>query len=84
MKNKISAGTAIRTVCLLLALVNQVLSIKGISPLPIKDAEVELFISTAATVITAVAAWWKNNSFSEEAIEADKTMHRLKGEKNAG
>ncbi len=82
--NKITVGTIIRTACLLLALVNQILTACGISPLLIKDAEVEILISTAMTVITAITAWWKNNSFSKEAIEGDKTMRRLKGEKNAG
>lgn len=81
--NKVTVGTIIRTACLLLALVNQIFTIMGISPLPIKDAEVEILISTAMTVITAIIAWWKNNSFSKEAIEGDKTMRRLKGEKNA-
>lgn len=75
---KISAGTVVRTVCLLLALVNQVLTVLGYSPLPIKDNTVNLLISTAATVITALVSWWKNNSVTAAAITADQMLKQLK------
>lgn len=77
---KIGTDTLIRTICLLLALVNQVLSIYGISPLPISDETVELMVSTAATVIFAVWSWWKNNSFTQEAIAGDELMRQLKAQ----
>lgn len=70
--------TLIRTICLALALVNQVLAIFGISPIPIADDTIELLVSTAATVIFAVLSWWKNNSFTKEAMIADEMMHQLK------
>lgn len=38
----------------------------------INAVDINMLISTAFTVITAVAAWWKNNSFMSAAIEADK------------
>lgn len=77
-ENKISAGTIARTICLALALINQILAVVGKSPLPIEDDLVTTLISTAATIIAAVAAWWKNNSLSPEAIQADKLLHELK------
>lgn len=77
-KNKISAGTLARTIILALALVNQVLVVFGISPIPIDDAAVETLISTGWTILAAVAAWWKNNSFSRAAIEADRFMQDMK------
>jgi len=76
--NKISAGTITRTICLLLALVNQVLTVLGYSPLPIEDDTVSLLISTAATIIAAVLSWWKNNSVTTAAIIADQTLKQLK------
>ena len=78
--NKISAGTIARTIILLLALINQCLSIAGVSPLPIEDEQVETIITTAWTVIAALIAWWKNNSFTQAALEGDKLMHTLKDE----
>lgn len=78
--NKISAGTIARTIILLLALINQCLSMAGVSPLPIEDEQVETIITTTWTVIAAVWAWWKNNSFTQAALEGDKLMHTLKDE----
>nr|DAR77202.1 MAG TPA: holin [Caudoviricetes sp.] len=78
--NRISAGTIARTIILLLALINQCLSMAGVSPLPIEDEQVETIITTAWTVIAALIAWWKNNSFTQAALEGDKLMHTLKDE----
>ena len=73
-KMKISTGTIVRTVILMLALVNQVLTIAGHSPIPIADEVVTEFIATGALIITSLIAWWKNNSFTQKAITADKTF----------
>ena len=78
MKKKISAGTLTRTAVLGLALTNQLLSAAGKPLLPIDNAQLEQMISTGVTVGTALAAWWKNNSFTPEAIEADAFMARMK------
>lgn len=74
MIKNISTGTIVRTVCLALALVNQVLTIMGFSIIPIDDETINTLITTGATVITAIVAWWKNNSFTTKAIIADKTF----------
>ncbi len=78
MKKKISAGTLTRTAVLGLALANQLLSAAGKSVLPINNAQLEQMISTGLTVGAALAAWWNNNSFTPEAIEADAFMARMK------
>jgi len=77
MKN-ITPGTMARTVCLVLALTNQILTVLGYNVINISDDTVNTLISTGFTVITAIAAWWKNNSFTEAAIEADNVMRDLK------
>ena len=76
--NKISAGTIARTIILLLALINQCLSMAGGSPLPIEDEQVETIITTTWTVIAAVWAWWKNNSFTQAALAGDALKNELK------
>ncbi len=81
---KITKGTLIRTVILLLALVNQVLSICGVSPIPIDDDTATNIISTLWTVVASIAAWWKNNSFTQDAITADEYMNELKTEEAKG
>ena len=76
----ISAGTIVRTVCLLLALANQVLSALGKPVLPIESATVEQLVTAGITTVTALIAWWMNNSFTAAALEADKTFDRLKAQ----
>ncbi len=68
----ITKGTLARTIILALALINQVLSVCGIAVLPIEDGQIETMVSTAWTVVAAVTAWWKNNSFTSAAIAADR------------
>lgn len=74
----VSAATIVRTVCLMLALVNQILSATGHAVIPIENAEVEQLVTSMITVATALVSWWKNNSFTTVAIEADKVFDRLK------
>lgn len=74
----ITKGTLARTAVLGLALVNQILSVTGHSVLPIEDAQIETLVSTGWTVIAAAVAWWKNNSFTAAAIEADQVMKEKK------
>lgn len=76
----ISAGTVARTACLLLALSNQVLSALGKPVLPIESETVEQLVTAGITSIAALVAWWKNNSFTAAALEADKTYDRLKAQ----
>ena len=76
--NKISAGTIARTIILLLALINQCLSMAGVSPLPIEDKQVETIITTPWTVIAALIAWWKNNSFTQAALAGDALKNEIK------
>lgn len=78
MNFNITAGTIARTAVLLLALTNQMLSAMGKSPLPIESTAVEQLVTAGITTIAALIAWWKNNSFTKEAIAADKEYDRLK------
>lgn len=76
----ISAGTVARTTVLLLALTNQLLSAFGKPVLPIESATVEQLVTAGITTVAALVAWWKNNSFTAAALEADKTYDRLKAQ----
>lgn len=79
--NKIKVATMTRTAVLILALANQILSATGHSPIPVDDAQLEQLISTGMTVGAAIWAWWKNNSFTKEAIAADNYLDSLIGRK---
>ena len=79
---KISSGTIARTIVLVLALVNQVLSVLGYKIIPIEDVQINDFVTIAFTIGSALAAWWKNNSFTEAAIEGDKYKNIVKEQQN--
>ena len=81
MKCKVKPATVARTVVLALALVNQLLSASGKSPLPIDSARVEQWVTAGLTTAAAIWAWWENNSFSQEAMQADTYMAQLKARK---
>ena len=81
MDKKVSTATIVRTVCLALALVNQLLSAGGHSVIPIDNETVNQLVTAGVTIVTAIVNWWYNNSFTEAAIAADKTLARVR-EKN--
>lgn len=81
-KKKISVETIIRTVVLAFVLINQTLTMLGKNPLPYSEESVYEFFTAAATVIASLWAWWKNNSFTKEAIAADKYMNALKDDES--
>ena len=78
--NNISAGTVARTAVLGLALANQILSACGKPVLPIESATVEQLVTAGITTVAALVAWWKNNSFTPAALQADQTYDKLKAQ----
>lgn len=77
---EITAGTIARTIILALALINQLLSATGHAVIPIEDATVETLVSTCFTVVVAIIAWWKNNSFTYPARLGDFHMRKARRE----
>lgn len=74
----VKTDTIIRTIILAIALLNQILTVSGANPLPFSEDELYTILSTVATAVISVWAWWKNNSFTIAAIEADEYMDKLK------
>lgn len=79
---KVKTDTIIRTIVLILALVNQVLAIMGKQKIPITDDEIYQLVSLLITICSAMWAWWKNNSFTQAAIEADVYLEKLREEQD--
>jgi len=75
---KVSKETIIRTAILVLAIINNGLALFGKSPLPIDNEMLVNVISFLFTTGSALWAWWKNNSFTHNAIEADNYLVHLK------
>lgn len=75
---KIKKDTIIRTIILIVALINQILTATGINPLPFSDDMIYELVSVIFTVVASAVAWWKNNSFTQNALMADEVLNELK------
>ena len=69
-----NTGTAIRTVVLIVALINQGLAIAGYSPLPFEEQEVEQFVSLLITVGASLVAWYKNNAITKKGKQQEEYL----------
>lgn len=70
--------TVIRTALLVLALVNQILTAVGCNPLPFSQEQMYQGVTAAVTAAAALWAWWKNNSFTRSAQQADELLAQLR------
>ncbi len=80
----ISKETIIRTIVLAVALINQVLMALGKNPLPFADETIYELVTTLVTIGASAWAWWKNNSFTKNAIAADAYLAELKNVEREG
>jgi SPP1 family holin len=76
LKN-VSSGTIARTLFLFVSLVNSALGMFGFTSLDIDENTIYTVVTGITTIVSAVLAFWKNNSFTKEAIEADKYRENL-------
>ena len=74
--SEIAPGTWVRLALLIAALVN--ISVKLLGGNPGDSESFENVTTVIIMVVTALAAYWKNNSFTEAAIAADEIMKSLK------
>jgi len=70
--------TVIRTIVLGIALLNQMFAMFGIQQLNVDEDTIYQGVTAIVTVGSAIWAWWKNNSFTKAAQEADKVLKELK------
>ncbi len=78
---KIKKSTIIRTLAILLVVVNMVLQKFGIDPLGITENQIAMAVQSIIEIGAIAAAWWYNNSFTENAKKADEFFKQLKNEK---
>ena len=71
----VSVQTWTRTVVLLLALVSQLLVVLGKKTEALDISKTTEVVSYIFTAIASVWSWWKNNSFTDKAQEADALLN---------
>lgn len=75
----VDINTWIRTIVLVAALANQALVIFGINNKTIETESVTYYASYILTALSSVWSWWKNNSFTEKAQQADAYLYSENG-----
>ena len=75
---KISKGTIVRTIMIVLVIVNMILKRLGFDVLNIEEGTVSAFVETVLEIAVIAVSFWKNNSFSENALKADKYLSELR------
>lgn len=78
---KISKGTIVRTIMLVIVLVNMILQHFGLDIINVDESEILSLVEILIELAVIVVTFWKNNSFTEKAIKADEFLKALKEEK---
>ncbi len=78
---KISKGTIVRTILLLIAIINMGLQHFGIDVIKVDESEIASLVEYIIEIAIIVVGFWKNNSYTDEAIKADELLRRMKEEK---
>lgn len=74
----VSKSTIVRTILVVMVIVNFVLERMGIDIIPVSESDILMFVETVIEVAVIIVGFWKNNSYTENAIKADKFLKELR------
>lgn len=77
---KISKGTIVRTIMIVLVIVNVILGHLGYDLINVDENEILEFVEALIEIAIIVVGFWKNNSYTEKAIKADEFLKGLREE----
>lgn len=75
---KISKSTIVRLILVTLVIVNFILERCGVDVIPADEGTVYMFVETFIEIAIIAVGFWKNNSFTDKAIKADKFLNELR------
>ena len=78
---KISKGTIVRTIMLVILIINLILKQLGYELINVSESQVLSVVEMLIEIAVIVVSFWKNNSYTEKAIEADEFLQDLRKEK---
>ena len=81
---KISKGTIIRTIALAVVLLNIVLKALGKPLIDYDEGTVMYWLEYIIEIAVIIVNFWKNNSFSPNAIKADEFLKQLRSKDDEG
>ena len=74
----ISKGTIVRTIMLLIVIVNLILKACGKPLIDVEEHTLFYWLEVVLEIGVIITTFWKNNSFSKAAIKADEFLKKLK------
>ena len=75
---KITKGTIIRTILLVITLINMGLQHFGIDIIKVDEASIASLVECVIQLAIIIVGFWKNNSYTDKAIKADEYLKILK------
>ena len=74
----ISKGTIVRTIMLFIVLVNMILQHFGFDIIKVDENQVLSLVEIVVELAVIIVSFWKNNSFTDKAIQADEFLKKLR------
>lgn len=74
----ISKGTIVRTISLAIVIINIVLKKFGVDLINVSESEILTAVEMLIEVAVILVSFWKNNSYTKNAIQADEFLKHLK------
>lgn len=68
----------VRLILIIVALVNQTLTVAGYNPLPFSEDVLYETFTALFSGYAILVVWWKNNNVTPEAVQAQEELERLK------
>lgn len=75
---KVTRGTAVRTILTVLAVVNFILKARGINVIDVDEDSITAVVDNLASAGVILWGFWKNNSFTSAAKNADFALAKYK------
>ncbi len=75
---KVTKGTVVRTILMLIVLINMVLKATGHNIINVDAAALTRFVEYGVSAATLAICFWKNNSFTDKAKTADFYLAKLR------
>lgn len=75
---KISKGTIVRTILLAIVIINLILKQFGFNLIEVTESEILSVIEMVIEIAVIIVNFWKNNSYTKNAIKADEFLKQLK------
>ena len=75
---KITKATIVRTILVLMVIVNFCLEKIGVDVIPVNENAILMAVEAIIEIAVIAVGFWKNNSFTEKAIKADAFLKELR------